>query len=221
MKKGLVTAFVIASVLAFNACKKEEGPVGPIGPTGPTGAPGAQGPIGPQGVKGEDGADGQDGATIRSDAGAPAASLGNVGDYYFDKTDRLLYGPKTEAGWGDAADAVTLYGPQGPAGQDGADGADGSSFTAGAGAPTAGIGNEGDFYFDVETSTFYGPKGETDWSTGSVLPLTPNAGSNTYYYTAGFRVTDELVRETGEKIVAEYSDYALFSSYKINSEDLY
>src|SRR5690606_28045637 len=123
------------------------------------------GPVGPQGVKGDPGEDGKDGATIRSDAGAPAANLGNVDDYYFDKTDRLLYGPKTEAGWGDAADAVTLYGPQGPAG---ADGKDGASFTAGAGAPTAADGKEGDFYFDTTTSTFYGPKGETDWTTSSV-----------------------------------------------------
>lgn len=219
MKKGLVTAFVIASVLAFNACKKEEGPQGPKGDKGDkgdAGAPGAQGPIGP------DGAAGKDGATIRSGAGAPAASLGNNGDYYFDKTDRLLYGPKTEAdGWGAAADAVTLYGPKGDAGADGADGKDGSSFTAGQGAPTAATGKEGDFYFDTNTSTMYGPKGETDWSTGSVIPLASNAASKTYYYNAGFKVTDELVRETGEKVVAQYSDYALFSSYKINSEDLY
>lgn len=212
MKKGLVTAFVIASVLAFNACKKEEGPVGPQGPAGPAG------PQGPAGTVGADGVAGQDGATIRSGAGAPDAGTGNNGDYYFDKTDRELYGPKTDAGWGSP---VTLYGPQGPAGADGNDGADGSSFTAGQGAPTAATGKEGDYYFDTETSTMYGPKGETDWSTGSVIPLGVSAASKTYYYTAGFKVTDELLRETGEKIVAEYSDYALFSSYKVNSEDLY
>lgn len=222
MKKGLVTAFVIASVLSFNACKKEEGPVGPAGPQGPAGpggAAGAQGPVGPQGVKGDDGTNGVDGATIRSDAGAPDASLGNVGDYYFDKTARLLYGPKTEAdGWGVAADAVSLTGPAGAAGTDGANG---TSFSAGAGEPTAADGNEGDFYFDTTTSTFWGPKGETDWSTSSVLPLAATSLSTTYYYVAGFNVTDEVVVSYGEYIDAVYSDYTQFSSYRINAEDVY
>jgi len=55
---------------------------------------------GADGAKGATGAAGKNGNTILSGSGAPAASLGNAGDYYFDKTNSSLYGPKTASGWG-------------------------------------------------------------------------------------------------------------------------
>ncbi len=56
------------------------------GPQGPAGNDGAQGPQGPAGANG---------STILSGSGTPASTLGNVGDYYVDTTNKLLYGPKT------------------------------------------------------------------------------------------------------------------------------
>jgi hypothetical protein len=70
------------------------GAVGPTGPEGPTGAPGATG------ATGASGADGADGATILNGPGAPAASLGRVGDLYLDTASYAFYGPKTSDGWG-------------------------------------------------------------------------------------------------------------------------
>jgi hypothetical protein len=70
------------------------GAVGPAGPAGPTGAAGATGATGPAGT------DGADGATILNGSGAPAASLGRVGDLYLDTASYALYGPKTSDGWG-------------------------------------------------------------------------------------------------------------------------
>ena len=65
---------------------------------------------GPAGVAGAAGAAG---SKTLSGAGAPAAALGSNGDFYLDKSNYLLYGPKADAGWGTA---VNLRGPAGPAG---------------------------------------------------------------------------------------------------------
>ena len=57
-------------------------------------------PISLQGPPGPDGQDGEDGSQIYSGTGAPAASLGVEGDYYLDKSNYELYGPKSDNGWG-------------------------------------------------------------------------------------------------------------------------
>lgn len=56
--------------------------------------------MGEDGTDGQDGADGEDGSQIYSGSGAPDASLGVEGDYYLDKSNYNLYGPKTGSGWG-------------------------------------------------------------------------------------------------------------------------
>lgn len=55
---------------------------------------------GEDGQDGQDGADGEDGSQIYSGSGAPDSELGVVGDYYLDKDNHDLYGPKTSDGWG-------------------------------------------------------------------------------------------------------------------------
>jgi hypothetical protein len=61
---------------------------------------GDTGPAGPQGPAGAAGTNGAAGATILSGNGAPATTLGNVGDFYLDLSSFMFYGPKTSAGWG-------------------------------------------------------------------------------------------------------------------------
>lgn len=51
-------------------------------------------------LMGEDGKDGEDGSQIYAGAGAPASSKGSIGDFYLDKSNYEMYGPKTESGWG-------------------------------------------------------------------------------------------------------------------------
>lgn len=51
-------------------------------------------------LMGEDGADGEDGSQIYSGEGAPDEDLGEEGDYYLDRDNHDLYGPKTSSGWG-------------------------------------------------------------------------------------------------------------------------
>lgn len=214
MKKGLVTAFVLASVLVFNACKKEEGPqgpAGPAGPQGPAGPAGAQGPVGPAGATGAAGKDGKDGATIRAAAGAPEASLGNDGDFYFDTTAKVLYGPKADGEWPE--NGVNLQGPQGERA--------GSSVIAGATLP-ADL-KEGDFWFNTTNSTLYGPYDE-DGNYANQLPLN-QGGSKTYVYVAGFqnvaqRTGTGFAKSTSEKFEYTYGPFNIFSSYEVTSNDM-
>ena len=74
---------------------------------------GTQGPQGLQGQAGTNGTNGVDGNTILNGNGAPAASLGVVGDYYIDNQADAIYGPKTESSWGSP---TSLVGPPGTSG---------------------------------------------------------------------------------------------------------
>ena len=95
------------------------GPTGPQGPTGSQGATGPQGPTGPQGSTGSQGPigpigpQGVNGNTVLSGIGAPTSILGNVGDYYLNTSNHLLFGPKSASGWGSG---VSLIGPTGSSG---------------------------------------------------------------------------------------------------------
>jgi len=68
------------------------------------------------------GADGADGSQIYAGDGPPEADLGNEGDYFLDKTNFQLYGPKTTEGWGTPIDLQGPEGPEGPSGTDGVSG---------------------------------------------------------------------------------------------------
>jgi hypothetical protein len=84
-----------------------------IGATGVAGATGAMGATGAAGVPG---------SKTYSGSGAPASTTGTVGDYYLDKTNYLLYGPKTASGWGSPINLQGPAGAQGPAGPQGPQG---------------------------------------------------------------------------------------------------
>ncbi|MGF1922765.1 MAG: hypothetical protein ACQUHE_01200 [Bacteroidia bacterium] len=236
MRKVLLTVMMVSSLLAFNACKKDgtQGPAGPVGPAGPTGAAGAAGAVGPVGPAGATGAAG---TKILPTTGAPAATVGVAGDYAFDATAKVLYGPKTATAWPagvslqGAAGPAGATGPTGPTGATGAAGANGTNgtqFLAGAGAPTAAIGATGDFYFNTTNSTFYGPKlADGTWGT-NVMPLGQAYAAKTYTITRGFEnVTEKTTgtpavsqRQFGQDFVNTYTNYNIFTSYAVTANDL-
>lgn len=55
---------------------------------------------GEKGEKGEEGPKGEKGTSLLSGISAPGTSQGNIGDYFLNKTDLELFGPKTAEGWG-------------------------------------------------------------------------------------------------------------------------
>jgi hypothetical protein len=120
-------------------------------------------------------------------SGAPAAGLGADGDWYFDTANGKLYGPKAGGAWpaGTSLIGVGPQGPQGPAGQNGTPGGpagpagatgpqgipgakgqqgdDGLLTFTGTGAPSAGLGVDGDYYLDTASGALYGPKTSGAW----------------------------------------------------------
>lgn len=102
-----------------------------------------RGPAGPAGA---------DGKSFLYGDGAPGTSVGTLNDWYYDRVNHRIYGPKTEPEWPSnyaqllAVDSGDIMGPEGPPGEqgdpgtagadgtdgtdgaDGADGADGTSF---------------------------------------------------------------------------------------------
>lgn len=80
-----------------------QGSQGPQGPQGDTGATGAAGPAG------------KNGDVILSGLLYPTPLTGSNGDYYFDRTNDTLYGPKTVNGWGYATSLRGAAGATGSA----------------------------------------------------------------------------------------------------------
>ena len=128
------------------ACSGEEGPMGPAGPKGDIGAQGAQG------------IPGKDGNLFHYGTKAPAATLGNIGDMYLNKSNSTLYGPKTSAGWGTG---LNIKGATGAKGDKGDTGAAGSKILSGTGAPATTLGVVGDYYINKSNGDLYGPKTAT------------------------------------------------------------
>jgi hypothetical protein len=115
---------------------------------------------GPTGTTGNTGNTGAAGSQIYSGTGVPATTLGANGDYYLDKTNLLLYGPKTAAnGWGTP---VSLAGPKGPVGPQGPQG------------PAGGASN-------VKVDVF--SLGGSSWLWNSQYVFETSSGSYTEYFT--------------------------------------
>ena len=129
----------------------------------------------------------QKGSQIFSGEGTPNASLGNVGDYYIDKTTMNLYGAKTREGWGTP---ISLKGTQG---QNGQSGQNGSKILSGIEAPTT-QGNIGDWYIDTQNKRFYGPKKENGWDDTFISLSGGSSDSqagNTTIVTSDYRLSND------------------------------
>jgi len=61
---------------------------------------GEDGKDGRNGTNGTNGTNGKDGSQFLSGTSIPAATLGKVGDFYFNTAQMVLYGPKSATGWG-------------------------------------------------------------------------------------------------------------------------
>lgn len=198
MKKfNYLLVLIAALFILVQACKKgDEGPAGPKGTDGTNGATGPAGPTGPVGPAGPKGADGSNGSMIYSGTTAPTADIGNVGDFYLNKSNGLLYGPKTAAGW---STNFSLKGPTGATGADGTDGKNGNTVLSGTGVPAAGVGTNGDYYLDKNNYLLYGPKANNAWGApvnlrgpaGPQGPAGPKGSANVIYsdwvYAKNFR----------------------------------
>ena len=118
----------------------------------------------------------------------PLPDFGFEGMVYFNLTSGLIYGPKQGADWPQAF---------APAGVSGSNGADGNTILYGSGAPSSGLGIDGNFYINTTAHILYGPKTAGAWGSGTSLvgPAGANgtngtngaagADGNTILYGAG------------------------------------
>ncbi|HVW94483.1 MAG TPA: hypothetical protein VHA56_00775 [Mucilaginibacter sp.] len=160
MKKNNCLLLLITALMFLISTCAKNGETGPQGPQGPIG------PIGPQGPPGVNG------TMIYSGDAAPSASTGVKGDFYIDLATDVLYGPKTDSGWGTG---ISLAGAPGKNGTNGTNGKNGTIIYSGNTPPPASTGTTGDFYIDLQTGIFYGPKTITGWPTNGIL-LGGNSG---------------------------------------------
>ena len=106
------------------------------------------------------GTNGKNGSTILSGTTVPTLNIGEIGDYYLNKSTYDLYGPKTSDSWGT---------PINLKGREGSNGTAGSKIHAGTGIPAQNIGNNGDWYIDTQNKMLYGPKTDQGWGSGLAL----------------------------------------------------
>ena len=85
----------------WGAPKSLKGDKGEKGDKGNPGEKGDKGNPGEKGDKGNPGTNGKDGSVIHSGTTEPTANIGKIGDWYIDTNAKILYGPKTPAGWGE------------------------------------------------------------------------------------------------------------------------
>ena len=168
---------------------------GEVGPRGPRGEPGEQG---------DPGADGQDGA----DGAAATVTVGST-------TTSAPGGNASVTNVGTSSAAVFDFtiprgatGAPGSDGTNGTNGVDGRTVRSGTGAPSGGIGVDGDFYIDTAAATIYGPKTGGVWGSPTSLvgpagvvaataPVTYDGGTQTVALDYG----DGLDVETGALVV--------------------
>jgi hypothetical protein len=124
--------------------KGDTGLTGPAGAKGDTGATGLQGLQGIQGLKGDNGLDG---------AVGPQGPIGLTGPLG-------ATGPMGPQG---------IQGPAGTNGTNGSNGINGNTVLNGTGAPSAGIGSDGDIYLDTASNNIYGPKTTNGWGSGTSI----------------------------------------------------
>lgn len=120
----------------------EQGQTGSAGATGATGATGSAGPSG---------------GVWRDGTGVPSNGLGVDGDYYLDDANGFVYAKAS----GTYSHVTTIIGPPGATGATGAPGSAGSAGAAGSvwrdgtGAPSNGLGVNGDYYLDDASGDVY------------------------------------------------------------------
>jgi hypothetical protein len=124
------------------------------------------------GEDGEDGVDGVDGNTILSGIADPTGLIGVDGDFYINLSSMQFFGPRTGGAWGLGVDLV------GGTGADGDDGLPARTILNGVIDPLAGVGEDGDFYINTDTTTLFGPKTAGAWPAGVSLIGTGTAGAD-------------------------------------------
>lgn len=157
-----------------------QGPQGIQGLQGLQGSIGLTGVTGPQGVAGTNGSNGTNGLS----AYQIWLNAGNTG------TEAQFLTALRGATGAQGIQGTT--GTQGIAGTNGTNGLDGKTVLNGTQNPTAGIGNNDDFYINTTTNTLFGPKTSGAWGSGVSL-VGPQGAAGTNGKNSLINTTTEAV----------------------------
>lgn len=179
--KIVVFLLIIALVMVpLTACEGPQGPKGPQGPAGPAGPAGPQGPAGPPGMAG-----GEQGPAGPQGEQGPAGPQGPEGP-------RGSTGPQGPMGMPGPTGPQGEQGEQGDPGLPGADGEDGSMWYTDTGAPSSGIGVDGDLYLDTDSGDVYQKSGVTwVWIDNITGPQGEQGPAGTSGIITAFKTEDE------------------------------
>lgn len=137
------------------------------------------------------------GSPVLAGDGAPGSGVGNVGDLFIDRSNKLLYGPKEAGGW--PTGPIDLS--NGPTGATGSVGATGPSVTG----PTGPSGPQGDSVTGPVGSTGpagpTGPEGGPTGSAGATGPTGAQGGFNNAQLINARTANYTLVLEDAGKLV--------------------
>lgn len=120
-------------------------------------------------ITGPAGAAGANGNTVLTTTGAPAAGTGANGDYAFDISAQIMYGPKAAGAWPAGVSLKGVKGDTGNTGTAGTNGTNGATWLATSGAPANTTGNNGDWAIDQAAAIVYGPKAAGVWPAGTSI----------------------------------------------------
>ena len=152
-----------------------------------------------KGATGSTGAAGAAGSVWHDASGIPGAGLGANGDYYLDDATGNVYA-KAAGAWSIVA---TILGPAGSAGSPG------SVWYNGSGAPSAGLGINGDYYLDITNGDVYSKAAGT-WtlimnleSSGAQSVPTTLANGATYQVPADSQTLFALTMDVNGTLIVD------------------
>ena len=109
------------------------------------------------------------GSSLLYGQGMPGSTIGNNNDSYINTVTGIFY-QKVTGTWSQVFSMATgPQGPQGTAGTNGISGTNGNTLLSGTTDPANTIGNNGDYYINLSTYAFFGPKTLGAWSSGVSL----------------------------------------------------
>jgi hypothetical protein len=109
------------------------------------------------------------GSALLYGQGVPGSSIGNNDDSYINTVTGIFY-LKTAGTWNQVFSMATgPQGPQGTPGVNGTNGTNGNTLISGTTDPANTIGNNGDYYINLSTYGFFGPKASGAWALGVSL----------------------------------------------------
>jgi hypothetical protein len=128
--------------------------------------------------------------------GAPPSVVGNAGDYFTDLATGNIYGPKiTPTTW-----------PVNPLNQHFLMSNGTNPLLCGFGAPTGGIGIDGEFYADLATGRLYGPRASGAWPTAFTSLAKQPIGTGVGVLYSGTTIPSNAIGEDGAWYVQEVTN---------------